>query len=101
MEAGNGPGAMERLTELAQSSTVTAQAAVTALRHIEENIKSRSSTTGGLESATKVLAKPPVFSGDDSYTSWHHVFTSWLSYAEPQFAELLKVAERSEGRPYS
>ena len=95
MEAGNGPGAMERLTELAQSSTVTAQAAVTALRHIEENIKSRSSTTGGLESATKVLAKPPVFSGDDSYASWHHVFTSWLSYAEPQFAELLKVAERS------
>ena len=90
---------VDRLSEIAQASTAAARAAVAAVERMSGG--SQSSTPGvtdvfkSLETATKVLRSPPVFTGEDSvaFIGWKHQFLNWLGFADPQFIEALNHAE--------
>ena len=67
---------LERVTSLTEAATVAANAAAQAL----SSMQSRSST--GLESATKILKSPDVFTGEDPmvFQTWKFQFSSSRSF---------------------
>ena len=55
----------------------------------------------GLDLATRVLQKPPSFSGEDpsTFNLWRHEFVSWLSFADARYVELLQHVETNPDSP--
>ena len=95
---------LSRISELAQASQVTAQTAVTVLQKLEERSggSGMSEAKSGLDLATRVLQKPPSFSGEDpsGFNLWRHQFMSWLSFADARYVELLNHVETSAETPH-
>jgi len=72
---------LERVTSLTEAAIAAANAATQAL----SSMQSRAST--GLESATRILKAPDVFTGEDPmvFQTWKFQFSSWLSFGDQRF----------------
>ena len=55
----------------------------------------------GLTAASQVLRNPDVFDGTDphGFVSWKFIFTSWLTFAEPKFQQMLDKVEALDTLP--
>ena len=86
---------LERVTSLTEAATAAANAAAQAL----SSMQSRSST--GLESATRILKSPDVFTGEDPmvFQTWKFQFSSWLSFGDQRFQEVLEKVEALRDDP--
>ena len=86
---------LERVTSLTEAATAAANAAAQAL----SSMQSRSST--GLESATRILKSPDVFTGEDPmvFQTWKFQFSSWLSFGDQRFQEVLEQVEALRDDP--
>ena len=83
------------MTSLTEAATAAANAAAQAL----SSMQSRSST--GLESATRILKSPDVFTGEDPmvFQTWKFQFSSWLSFGDQRFQEVLEKVEALRDDP--
>ena len=86
----------QQITELAQAATRAAQAATT----VAEKVGSKGMASG-MESASKVLKNPDVFSGEDaaSFMGWKLNFETWMTYGDERFGELLGKIEKMSNAP--
>ena len=86
----------QQITELAQAGTRAAQAATT----VAEKVGSKGMASG-MESASKVLKNPDVFSGEDaaSFMGWKLNFETWVTYGDDRFGELLGKIEKMSHAP--
>ena len=86
---------LEKVTSLTEAATAAANAATQAL----SSMSSRAST--GLESATRILKAPDVFSGEDPmvFQTWNFQFSSWLSFGDQRFQEVLEKVEALRDDP--
>ena len=77
---------LERVTSLTEAATAAANAATQAL----SSMSTRAST--GLESATRILKAPDVFTGEDPmvFQTWKFQFSSWLSFGDQRFQDVLE-----------
>ena len=103
---------LDRMAQLAESAASAARAAETAIGLLSTASASASSSTGassgtastmqaGLTAASRVLRNPDVFDGADphGFVSWKFIFTSWLTFAEPKFQQMLDKIEALETLP--
>ena len=86
---------LERVTSLAEAATAAANAATQAL----SSMQSRAST--GLESATRILKAPNVFTGEDPmvFQTWKFQFSSSFSFGDQRFQEVLEKVEALRDDP--
>lgn len=70
---------MEQVTNLAMAATRAATAAESAL---QATAGGSSSSSSGLQAASRVLKNPDTFDGSNphDFMSWKFVFTSWLNF---------------------
>ena len=86
---------LERVTSLTEAATAAANAATQAL----SSMTSKAST--GLESATRILKSPDVFTGEDPmvFQTWKVQFSSWLSFGDQRYQEVLDKVEALKDDP--
>ena len=86
---------LERVTSLTEAATAAANAATQAL----SSMSTRAST--GLESATRILKAPNVFTGEDPmvFQTWKFQFLSWLSFGDQRFQDVLEKVEALKDDP--
>ena len=87
---------MTTLGNLAQGSTVAAQAAASVVTRLEQtSASSGSGISRNIETASKILRNPEVFDGADPNTwqAWRHGFINWLTYADSRFVDALSQVE--------
>ena len=89
---------MERIAEMTQAATRAAAAAAQASDRLQA---SRSSASGGLETASKVLKSPETFSGDNplDFLAWKTSFETWLGFADEKYSDLLEKVEKLTRKP--
>ena len=88
---------MERMAEMTQAATRAAAAAAQA----SDRLQARSSASGGLETASKVLKSPETFSGDNplAFLAWKTTFETWLGFADEKYSDLLEKVEKLTRKP--
>ena len=89
---------MERIAEMTQAATRAAAAAAQASERLQA---SRSSASGGLETASKVLKSPETFSGENplDFLAWKTSFETWLRFADEKYSDLLEKVEKLTRKP--
>ena len=89
---------MERIAEMTQAATRAAAAAAQASERLQT---SRSSTSGGLETASRVLKSPETFNGENplDFLSWKTSFETWLGFADEKYSDLLEKVEKLTRKP--
>ena len=96
---------LQRMAQMAEAAASAAQAAE---RAINVTLAASCSSAGasssgafqtGLSTASRVLRN--VFDGTDPYScvTWKFIFTSWLTFAEPQYQQLLEKVEQMDRIP--
>ena len=103
---------LDRMTQLAESAASAARAAETAIGLLSSATSSSAGAAGassstssamqaGLTAASRVLRNPDVFDGTDphGFVSWKFIFTSWLTFAEPKFQQMLDKVEALDTLP--
>ena len=88
---------IERIAEMTQAATRAAAAAADA----SDRLQARSSASGGLETASKVLKSPETFSGDNplDFLAWKTSFETWLGFADEKYSDLLEKVEKMTRKP--
>ena len=91
---------MQRLFQLTQAATNAALSAQSAIERMNAPSLSSSADSQdilqqGLSAASRILKTPDVFTGEDvhAFSSWRFQFTSWLTFGEGRYKELLERAE--------
>ena len=90
---------LQRVMALAEAAT---RAAVAAETVAARSAQPPSSSGGeGLQAATKILKSPDMFSGDDAlaFPGWRFQFTSWLTYGESKYVQMLQRIETMTTMP--
>ena len=96
---------MQRMEQMAEAAASAAQAAEHAINVMQA--ASNSSSSGGgavgtwqtcLSTASRVLRNPGVFdgTGPHAFVTWKFIFISWLTFAEPQYQQLLEKVEQMD-----
>eukprot|EP00434_Breviolum_minutum_P037588 symbB.v1.2.033333.t1/scaffold4127.1/size44276/1 len=88
---------MEKMAEMTQAATRAAAAAAQA----SDRLQARSSASGGLETASKVLKSPETFSGGNplAFLAWKTTFETWLGFADEKYSDLLEKVEKLTRKP--
>ena len=83
----------DQVAELSRAASNAAAAAAQAVQAINQR---SSSSTSGLESATRVLKAPDVFTGENplDFLSWKSMFESWLCFGDNRFGAILANVEK-------
>ena len=82
---------LDQIVELTRAATTAASSAASAMQSMQQLQQGKGSSASGLESASRILKNPDVFSGDNAleFMSWKSLFESWLTFGDSRYGDIL------------
>ena len=92
---------LQRIITLTEAATRAAMSAESTLNQVQSMTTAPSSSSEGLQAASRILKAPDTFSGDDpmSFASWRFQITSWLTFSDSRYTTLLEKVETMTTAP--
>ena len=93
---------LDQVVELTRAATTAASSAASAMQSMQQFQQGKgSSSASGLESASRILKNPDVFSGDNplEFMSWKSLFESWLTFGDSRYGDFLTKIESMKESP--
>ena len=92
---------LDQVVELTRAATTAASSAASAMQSMQQFQQSKGSSASGLESASRILKNPDVFSGDNplEFMSWKSLFESWLTFGDSRYGDFLTKIESMKEPP--
>ena len=94
---------LDQMVEMTRAATTAASTAASAMQSMQQFQQGRGSSSSGLESASRILKNPDVFSGDNplEFLSWKSLFESWLTFGDSRYGGFLTKIESMKEPPRS
>ena len=92
---------LQRIISLTEAATRAAVSAEQTLNQVQGMTSSATSSSEGLQAASRILKAPDTFNGDDpmQFASWRFQFTSWLTFGDNRYTTLLEKVEAMTSSP--
>ena len=92
---------LDQVVELTRAATTAASSAASAMQSMQQFQQGKGSSASGLESASRILKNPDVFSGDNplEFLSWKSLFESWLTFGDSRYGDILTKLEGMKDPP--
>ena len=92
---------LDQIVELTRAATTAASSAASAMQSMQQLQQGKGSSASGLESASRILKNPDVFSGDNplEFMSWKSLFESWLTFGDARYGDILSKVESMKDPP--
>ena len=92
---------LQRIISLTEAATRAALSAEQTLGQVQSMTSSATSSSEGLQAASRILKTPDTFNGDDpmQFASWRFQFTSWLTFGDSRYTTLLEKVEAMTTSP--
>ena len=92
---------LQRIISLTEAATRAALSAEQTLNQVQGMTSSATSSSEGLQAASRILKAPDTFNGDDpmQFASWRFQFTSWLTFGDTRYTTLLEKVEAMTTSP--
>ena len=92
---------LQRIISLTEAATRAALSAEQTLNQVQGMTSSATSSSEGLQAASRILKAPDTFNGDDpmQFASWRFQFTSWLTFGDSRYTTLLEKVEAMTSSP--
>ena len=92
---------LQRIISLTEAATRAALSAEQTLGQFQTMTISATSSSEGLQAASRILKAPDTFNGDDpmQFASWRFQFTSWLKFGDSRYTTLLEKVETMTTSP--
>ena len=92
---------LQRIISLTEAATRAALSAEQTLGQVQTMTSSATSSSEGLQAASRILKAPDTFNGDDpmQFASWRFQFTSWLTFGDSRYTTLLEKVEAMTTSP--
>ncbi len=91
---------LQRIISLTEAATRAALSAEQTLGQVQSMTSSATSSSEGLQAASRILKAPDTFNGDDpmQFAAWRFQFTSWLTFGD-RYTTLLEKVEAMTTSP--
>ena len=92
---------LDQVVDLTRAATTAASSTASAMQSLQQLQQGKGSSASGLESASRILKNPNVFSSDNQleFMSWKSLLESWLTVGASRYGDLLSKVESMKDPP--